>query len=312
MKRGSFRSFAKVNLGLEVGDRRPNGYHELKTIFATVDLHDVVEIESASSGIEVDTSDAAVRDDETNLAYRAAAAMQRLAGTTTGVRIRIRKNIPVGGGLGGGSSNAATVLRALDYLWKTGLGTSGLLEAAKGLGADVPYFLYGGTAIGTGRGDEIRSLRLALPPRVLLIPGTHGLSTAAVFAKLAATRKKRRSKSSGIAALLRWIARSPGGANPRLLNGLENELEAPAAALSPEIAEKGKRLRAIGQASEAVQTAMSGSGSTYFMSFDSAASLRTAKLILEAEGVGSIPGRFLARQTFVRQFMAERGETLKR
>ncbi|MEO8499387.1 MAG: 4-(cytidine 5'-diphospho)-2-C-methyl-D-erythritol kinase, partial [Vicinamibacteria bacterium] len=102
----SFRSFAKINLGLEVTGRLPNGYHQLKTVFATLSLHDTIEITPTRGRIWVRSEHRDVPADETNLAHRAAVAMQRLSGRKAGVSIRIHKRIPVGAGLGGGSSNA--------------------------------------------------------------------------------------------------------------------------------------------------------------------------------------------------------------
>ena len=127
-------SFAKVNLGLEVLGRRPDGYHDLRTIFQTIDLHDDIELRPAP-GITVRCDHPGVPADETNLAHRAAAALREAAGIDRGVAIAIRKRIPVAGGLGGGSSNAAAVLIGLDRMWRLGLGRPGLHPIAARLGA---------------------------------------------------------------------------------------------------------------------------------------------------------------------------------
>ena len=148
------RSYAKVNLGLEVLGLRDDGYHELRTLFQTIDLHDDVVLRplGRDEGIRVTCDHPLVPSDGTNLAARAAVDLQRYAGVERGVAIEIRKRIPVGGGLGGGSSNAAAVLLALDRMWGLGLGPPGLHRLAARLGADVPYFLLGGTALGLGPG----------------------------------------------------------------------------------------------------------------------------------------------------------------
>ena len=134
----ALRSFAKVNLGLEVLGTREDGYHELRTIFQTFALCDDVVLRSRARGVTVQCDHPGVPLDETNLAVRAARELQRFARVDRGVDIAITKRIPVAGGLGGGSSNAAAVLRGLDHLWRLGLGPSGLHPLARRLGADVP------------------------------------------------------------------------------------------------------------------------------------------------------------------------------
>lgn len=261
MKARCFRSFAKINLGLEVTGRLPNGYHELKTLFATLSLHDTIEIAPTRSGISVRSDHPGVPLDETNLAHRAAALMQRLSGRKGGVAIVIHKRIAVGGGLGGGSSNAATVLRALDRMWNLGLGLEGLIEPAKSLGADVPYFLFGGPALGLGRGDDIHPLDLRLDQKVLLVPGPGGVSTASVFKRFA-----EEGGPSGAASRIDSFLRrslSPGT--------LRNDLERAALDESPALAEVARRVRRAGRSAGAVLSAMSGSGSSFFLLFGDAA-----------------------------------------
>src|SRR6185436_8317631 len=143
--------------------------------------------------------------------------------TKRGVAISIRKRIPVGGGVGGGSSNAATVLRALDRMWKLNLGAEGLASVARGLGADVPYFLYGGPALGLGRGDEIHLLDFKLRQKVLLVPSQGGVSTAAVFRRFTMTRRlsRRRSPIDGFLKSVKPGSIPPGKSLGRLINELE-------------------------------------------------------------------------------------------
>jgi 4-diphosphocytidyl-2-C-methyl-D-erythritol kinase len=151
-------SFAKINLGLEVLGVRQDGYHELRTIFQTIDLRDDILIRSGGRDVTVSCDHPAVPAGRQNLAWRAADELRRFAKRTDGVEIRIAKRIPVAGGLGGGSSNAAAVLLGLDRLWRLGLGPEDLHRIARRIGADVPYFLVGGTALGLGRGDEVYPL----------------------------------------------------------------------------------------------------------------------------------------------------------
>lgn len=296
MKRRRFRSFAKINLGLEVVRRRDDGYHELKTLFAALSLHDIVGIEESGRGITIRSDHPDVPADETNLAYRAAEALQRIARTRGGLLITIEKRLAVGGGLGGGSSNAATVLRALDLIWDLRLGPAGLLEVARPLGADVPYFLIGGPALGLGRGDEIHPLPLKLPRRVLLVPGTGGVGTAAVFRRLRALGGPRRAPSR-IDAFLRRLHGGPED-RPPSLRGLRNDLEPAALAEREELAEVARRVRRAGRASRAAMAAMSGSGSSFFLILENVEAERRASRALLADGLASVPCRFLSRRAY--------------
>lgn len=287
-----FRSFAKINLGLEVTGRLPNGYHELKTLFATLSLHDTIEIDVNRSGISVRSDHPGVPLDETNLAHRAAVLMQRLSGRKGGIAIVIRKRIAVGGGLGGGSSNAATVLRALDRMWGLGLGLEGLVGPAKSLGADVPYFLFGGPALGLGRGDDIHPLELRLDHKVLLVPGPGGVSTAAVFRRFAEDGGPSGAPSRIDSFLRRSL--SPGT--------LRNDLERAALAESPALAEVARRIRRAARSGGAVLSAMSGSGSSFFLLFKDGDSRTAALKELRDAGVASLRCSFVSRRSCESRF----------
>ena len=168
------KSYAKINLGLEVLGQREDGYHELRTLFQTVDLADDVILRPRRGGVKVVCDHPLVPSDGTNLASRAADLLRGYAGVKHGVEIGIHKRIPIGGGLGGGSSNAAAVLMGLDKIWRLGLGPDGLHRLAVKLGADVPYFLVGGTALGLARGDEVYPLHRQLQAHVVIVdPGIH-------------------------------------------------------------------------------------------------------------------------------------------
>jgi 4-diphosphocytidyl-2-C-methyl-D-erythritol kinase len=292
-----FRSFAKINLGLEVVGMLPNGYHELRTLFAAISLHDTVDIALTKSGISVQSDHASVPGDETNLAHRAAAAMQRRAGGKAGVAIRIRKRIAVGGGLGGGSSNAATVLRALDLMWGLGLGPEGLVETAKSLGADVPYFLFGGPALGLGRGDLIRPLDLRLKQKILLVPGQGGISTAAVFRRFAAD-----GGVSGAASRIVSFLEAERAGRPKPLGALRNDLERAAIEESPSLAAIAKSIRRTGRSTGAVHAAMSGSGSSFFLLFDDAEARNAALAKLDAVGIRGLRCSFVSKHGYERRF----------
>jgi 4-diphosphocytidyl-2-C-methyl-D-erythritol kinase len=155
-------AFAKVNLRLDVLARRADGYHELRTIFQSISLHDTLQLErSRRRGIELDILGdpvLAAGSRRENLVWRAAEALRRHVRLPEGVRIILKKRIPAGRGLGGGSSNAAAALAGLLRLARRRIAPERLLEIAAGLGADVPFFLFGGRALGTSRGDEIYPL----------------------------------------------------------------------------------------------------------------------------------------------------------
>src|SRR5208337_5341720 len=165
-------AYAKVNLRLEVLGKRADGYHELRTIFQTVSLHDTLEFRPARRPgitLQIQGNESLAKEDlEKNLVYRAVEALRRESRIRPGVEIVLEKKIPAGRGLGGGSSDAAAAL--LGYLQFTGkqIGIARLLEIATELGADVPFFLFGGRALGVGKGDEIYPLP-DLEKRALLI-----------------------------------------------------------------------------------------------------------------------------------------------
>lgn len=183
------RACAKINLGLEVVGKRPDGYHDILTLFQAVTLSDELEVTS-SDGAELALrgDDPEVPWDETNLVHRAAVALRGRSGASRGAAIAVRKRVPPGRGLGGGSSDGAATLLALDELWGTGWGPGRLAELARGLGADVPYFLAGGLCLGRGRGDELEPLPdlpvlfavLALPPFPVATAGVYRAFPAAL------------------------------------------------------------------------------------------------------------------------------------
>lgn len=172
MREISVPSFAKINWILKILGKRGDGYHEIATVFQTVDLRDQLSFRPRGDGeIALHVEGRPVAGGDDNLVTRAARLMRRRHGGG-GADIRLLKRIPVGAGLGGGSGNAAVALLALNRLWKLGLGRGELLELASALGSDVPFFLIGGTASGTGRGEILTPLP-DLPGRdlLLLYPG---------------------------------------------------------------------------------------------------------------------------------------------
>lgn len=181
------RAPGKINVYLGVGPRHDDGYHSLATVFQAVSLYEDVYA-SAAAGFtlevdgEVDVS--GVPLDDRNLAMRAAKLLAQTAGVDAGVHLRIRKGVPVAGGMGGGSADAAAALVACDALWGTELGAHRLHALAARLGADVPFALHGGTAVGAGRGDELTPALARGRFDWVLVLSEQGLSTPEVYGRL--------------------------------------------------------------------------------------------------------------------------------
>lgn len=176
------KSFAKINLGLEIVGKRPDGYHDIRTLFQTIDLADEIDLEPAPAGIlDLDGDDLAVPWDRTNLIHKAARLLREAGGTAEGVRISVRKRVPAGRGLGGGSSNAAATLLALDRMWGLELGAEGLAPLARRLGADVPFFLKGGLCLGEGIGDRLTLLPDLDPLACLLVFPPFPIPTPSIY-----------------------------------------------------------------------------------------------------------------------------------
>ena len=148
---------AKINLCLSVLDKRSDGYHEVEMLMQMVGLYDEVTVTPAASGIAVSCDTTAVPGGEGNIAWKAAKAMLEQAGARSGLSVRIRKRVPVAAGLGGGSSDAAAVLKAANTLLGTGLDTAGLARIGTGIGMDVPFFFYGPLALARGRGEVLHA-----------------------------------------------------------------------------------------------------------------------------------------------------------
>ncbi len=170
-----YPSPAKVNLVLEVLGKRPDGYHELKSIAQTIDLCDILCFELADE-VSFQCTEPSLNTPD-NLVVRAARLLKEYSGYSGGVKIILEKRVPWGAGLGGGSSNAATTLLVLNRLWELGLSTPDILSVAAKLGSDVPLFVYGGTVLAEGRGEKVTSLPTLKPLwLVLLVPPFSGMS----------------------------------------------------------------------------------------------------------------------------------------
>jgi 4-diphosphocytidyl-2-C-methyl-D-erythritol kinase len=240
-------AFAKLNLVLHVGRPRPDGLHPLCSIFASIGLADAVEVESQSAGSD---SVECPGVEGVNLAATAVAAFRRRVPSLPPLRVRIDKRIPVAGGLGGGSANAAAVLRAANRIADRPLSNDALREIAAGLGSDVPSQVEPQHALVGGVGEVIEAVDLG-PASAVLLPQQEGLSTASVYAQLDRMRGWREKLDP---QTLRGFARSPDPA------ALENDLQPAVLALRPELARALDLLRRVG----ALGALVSGSGPTCF------------------------------------------------
>jgi 4-diphosphocytidyl-2-C-methyl-D-erythritol kinase len=176
-------SFCKINWLLNVLGKREDGYHEVNTILQTIDLHDEVSIrvDNSSAKLKVTSSGRSVPAGRDNIAWLAANRLRENCSVKCGAHIHLVKRVPVGGGLGGGSSNAATTLMALNQLWNCGLDYEELSKIAAGIGSDVPFFLTGGTAAALGRGERIEPLQDAPPERLILYAPNSEISTEKAY-----------------------------------------------------------------------------------------------------------------------------------
>lgn len=185
---------AKVNLFLEVLDKRKDGYHNIETLFLKINLFDKLEFKIIKRGIKISCDHPDVPQDETNLVYKAARLLQEKTGTDKGVHIKIKKNIPVFAGLGGGSSDAAATLLGLNKLWQLGLEKKDLLLIGRKIGADVPIFITDyNAAIGRARGDRLIPLNLETKFWIVLVKPDISVSTKEVYSGLLPNLTKTRN-----------------------------------------------------------------------------------------------------------------------
>lgn len=291
---------AKVNLGLSVGPAGEDGYHELVNVFHAVSIFDEVTASPAASitvaveGRAQEDAHADVPLGEDNLAVRAARLLAAHAGVDDGVHLRIRKSIPVAGGMAGGSADAAAALVACDALWKTGLTRREMHELAATLGADVAFPLLGGTAVGRGRGERLAPVETERRLHWVFAPAEGGLSTAAVYAECdrsraaAGVRAPEPRESEALMSALRTGDPAAVGV------ALHNDLEPAALSLRPEL----RRTLDAGLEAGAVGALVSGSGPTCAFLAGSEAHAGLLASALEKAGVsrpvrqayGPVPG----------------------
>jgi 4-diphosphocytidyl-2-C-methyl-D-erythritol kinase len=286
------RAHAKINLDLRVLGTHADGFHELRTVFQAIGLHDTLTIVPRPGPFAIECTAAGVPLDRSNLIWKAGEALWRAArrsGELRDIVVRLEKRIPPQAGLGGGSADAAATLIALARAWRLGVKPSQLTEVAAVLGADVPFFLSGGTALGLGRGEEIYPL--ADLPRhwvVLLMPG-FGVSTADAYEWYDADRDSDRG-----------VVREPQhvpGPWPSRAAQMINDLEPPIARRHPEIDQMKAALRRAG----AQAAAMSGSGSAVFGLFQRRADAQAAVDTLGGSGWVAALTESLGRVEYARR-----------
>jgi 4-diphosphocytidyl-2-C-methyl-D-erythritol kinase len=244
------KSFAKINLGLEIRGKREDNYHEIRTLFQSINFFDVLEFRSTKKdGILLRGDDKTISWERDNLIFRAALLLKEQFHVSQGIEIQVSKNIPPGKGLGGGSSNAAITLHVLNKTWGLRLGKKALMNLGKQLGADVPFFLEGGLCLGSGRGDHITPLSDTSTLYCLLILPPFSIQTAHIYGHfpLSLTSNDKDSK------IIKFL-------DSRELSLLENNLEETVFRFYPQLKAIKRLLR--GQGSEL--PLVSGTGSAVF------------------------------------------------
>jgi len=303
IRRATIKSLAKINLDLRVLHQRPDGFHELRTVFQTISLADTIDIEyepARRTNISIDDPLAIPG----NLVIKAAQAVLDALKIHARVHFRLRKKIPMGGGLGGGSSNAASVLLALPVLAGRPLAVD---QIAAGLGSDVPFFLTGGTAVGIGRGTEVYEIPDLKPePILLVLPGLH-VATGPAYKALARglTANDSSSRINEFQAFVRVLSsgRSARAASPFSAN----DFEAVVFREFPQLQTIGRKLSKLGAG-----VRMTGSGSTMFGVFGSRTERDRAEAVLKRDRVFGkylvMPGTLVTRGSYQRLWRKQLGQ----
>lgn len=267
MKRVQLPAFAKINSCLHVLGRRGDGYHELRTVFQTIGLHDTLEFSPLrGGGVVLECDDPALPLGRENLVWRAAAAARRALGLRAGIHVRLEKRIPVARGLGGGSSDAAAAILGVERLAGRSLPADARMRIAAALGSDVPFFLYGGRALGVGRGEEVYPIPDSGKTAVVIVsPAGIAVSTRDAYGWL----KARRLTAPAVESKLRRFCALCWSSQGSLF---ENDFEAPVFRRHPRLARIKRALLHHGAAG----AALAGSGSAVFGFFPSPAQARRA------------------------------------
>ena len=287
------RAHAKINVDLRVQPARPDGYHDLSTVFQTVALHDEVSLEAWDGPLVLTSDDERVPTGDGNLCIKAVRALWEECGrpgTPSGFRLHLQKRVPMEAGLGGGSADAAAVLAGLARFWRLESGDPRLRRAALAVGSDVPFFLVGGTALGQGRGEVLTPLADLSPTEVVIVKPPFGVSTAAAYRWF-----DELLENVGAGQMAASIL---GG---RVLSGCRNQLERPVVIRHPEIGQMTSQLRATG----ARLAAMSGSGSAVFGLFDTASEADAAARALDGGRLWVARTRLVGRAEYLAGLVLE-------
>ncbi|MGH9501543.1 MAG: 4-(cytidine 5'-diphospho)-2-C-methyl-D-erythritol kinase [Terriglobales bacterium] len=329
------RSFAKINLGLYIGARRPDGFHDLRTVYQSIAPYDVIRVEvGRGTGIEIRCDDPRVPKDHTNTCYRIAERVLAALRASGRVTISIEKRLPVQGGLGAGSGNAVATLLAMERALKKKLTGAERLRIAAEVGSDLPLFLVGGTVLGVGHGEEVYPLPELPPVCCVVATPTIGVSTPRAFADWDAMVGSARAAGGGPAhvdpvakltlpppsdrmiqfsrAVSAWLIGQPlsgvpvskgrGRAETSLLDlvrtGIENDFERVVFPKYPELREVKSVLEKAG----AFYASLSGSGSAVYGLFRSRAAGQKAVARLQRDGVPAVATTTLTRRQYWRKF----------
>ncbi len=257
------KTYSKINLYLDVIGKYSDGFHEIESIFQTVSLGDILSFHEISEGIQITTNDILLPIDEKNIVYRTVKKIKEITKIKKGIHIHIQKNIPVCAGLGGGSSNSAGTLYALNKLWNLSWDDVTLQNIASELGSDVPYFLKGGTQAVSGKGEKLSSLKPIPETWIVLIHPSVGLSTAIVYQhpslKVRYLRKIKGKDSLPFKKVKITLQ------NRDWKRVIYNRLEIPAFHIYPELYKLKLRIKHLGFP----YVGMTGSGSTFFVIVES-------------------------------------------
>jgi len=253
----TLQAYAKINIGLYILGKRSDGYHDLETIFHEIDMFDEIILEPHKT-LEMSADSILVPVDETNLCLKAASILKKERKVKEGVMIDLKKNIPVGAGLGGGSSDAAAVLRGLNELWKLKLTDDQLRTIAGQIGSDVPFFIEGVNAYASGRGEILEHFPLDIPFWIAVVTPLIHISTEWAYNHIKLQRNGQGSE------LRTKIAKQLSN-QKKLSSLIQNDFEESAINVYPEIGRLKERLKEGG----AVFSLMSGSGSSVFGFFES-------------------------------------------
>jgi len=320
------RSFAKINLGLRIGDFRPDEFHELLTVYQTIALHDVIRVSvEPGGGIEIRCPDSRVPTDETNTCYLIAQKTMQALGAKGRVVIEIEKHLPVQGGLGGASTNAVATLLGLERALKKTMPAAERLRIAAEVGSDLPLFLVGGTVLGVGRGEQVYPLPDLPAMACVVVTPDVGVSTPKAFAawdrlcgtgaltqsKLTASHPSDRMNELG-RGLSAWLSKRSSGApfvrgraeNPLLAlvrAGIENDFEQ---VVFPEYPELSEGKRALVRAG-AKYASLSGSGSALYGLFASRAAAARAAARLRKQGWTAQATATLTRRSYWKRMVAD-------